>query len=435
MSSFIKDLLAVFKSKVTVILCGVLTSIITARYLGPSGSGILATLIVYPDLLMSVGSMGVRQSTAFYIGQNKRSTSDIFSAMLSTWIFSSVVCLIACFILLKYVTKEEFSNTLIFLALLPLPFSLLTTYASGVFLGMNKIKEFNTVNWIPNVIKLISYVLLIIVLPLNIYGALIGISLGYVILLFFVWRKIRSLIEIKLEFDFPLIKQLFSLGVIYAVCLLVINLNYKVDVVLLERLSTSFEIGIYTKGVSIVEHLWDIPTLLSTIIFARSATAKDNKLFSYKVAQLLRICFIVILLVSVVFFFASEFIMVTMYGKGFAPSATVQKLLLPGVLLLTIFKVLNMDLAGKGKPWVAMIAMIPALVINVILNFLWDAKYGANGAALASTISYASSAILFLYMYSKHVEIPISQILRFSMSDFDFVKEFLQKLKKKTVKI
>src|SRR5690606_27697290 len=106
-----------------------------------------------------------------------------------------------------------------------------------------------------------------------------------------------------------------------------------------------------------------------------------------------------------------------------------QQVLLPGVLLLTIFKVLNMDLAGKGKPWVSMKAMIPALIINTILNVLWIPEHGSIGAATSSTISYSIAAILFLYFYSKETKIPIFSILKYSKSDIDWLRPILLKLK------
>ncbi|WPV00221.1 flippase [Mucilaginibacter sp. cycad4] len=431
MSSFTSDLLAVLKSRGTVIVTGLLTSVITARYLGPEGNGVVATLIVYPNLFMIVGSLGIRQSAAYYMGQKKYDESDILASVINVWLFTSIIGVAICYILLKYFTNTKFSNTLLFLTLLPVPFALLTTYVSGLFLGKNAIKDFNTVNWVPNVVKLIAYVLVIMILPWDVYGALIGIALGYILLTFFVWAKLKKMIKFRWTPNWEITKKMLSLGSVYALSLMIINLNYRVDVALLEHFAGEYQVGIYTKGVSIVEYLWEIPTVLSTIIFARSATSNDPKAFSYKVCQLLRICFIVISLCSVAFYFLSTFIMVTMYSETFRPSSMVQKILLPGILLLTVFKILNMDLAGRGKPWLSTIAMIPALVINAVLNCLWDSKYGGNGAAWASTISYSISAIVFLVMYSNHVKISIKEIFAYSKSDFDFIGGLVQRFKKK----
>ena len=46
--SFLKDLLSVFNSRVIVILCGMIGSIVTARYLGPEGNGVIAGITVFP---------------------------------------------------------------------------------------------------------------------------------------------------------------------------------------------------------------------------------------------------------------------------------------------------------------------------------------------------------------------------------------------------
>ncbi len=423
MASFGKDLTSVLKSRVTVIACGLITSVITARYLGPVGSGAIAALTVYPDLFMVIGSLGVRQSAAYFVGQKTFDESEIFASIFRLWIFTSIFCVVVCYVLLQYNPSSDYSLSLILLAILPIPFSLFSTYSSGIFLGKNMIKDFNSVNWIPNVVKLVAYIVLIIWLPWDVQGAMIGIVLSYMILSYFVWTKLSKLVPSALKRSKEVTCKMLKLGIIYALSLFVINLNYKIDIVLLERLSTNSQIGIYAKGVSIVEYMWEVPTLISTIVFARSATSNDPRGFSLKVAQLLRICIVLVLLMSIAFYVLSEFIMVTMYGEAFQESATVQKILLPGILLMTIFKVLNMDLAGKGKPWLAVAAMAPALVINIILNFLWNAKYGANGAAMASTISYSISALLFLIVYSKQVGIPLKEILRFKNSDYNFLKE------------
>jgi O-antigen/teichoic acid export membrane protein len=431
-STFAKDLFSVLKSRATVIVCGVLTSVLTARYIGPIGNGIIATLTVYPDLLMSVGSLGIRQSTTYFIGQKKHDEKDIVSSILYVWIFSSLFCLALCYLLLKFSTKGDYSNEMVALAIVAIPFSLFNTYASGVFLGKNNIKEFNRINWVPNVIRFVGTLVLVVFFAMDVRGAMIGIIAGYFFLSFLVFKKLKKIVPLKFKYNPEIIKGLLRLGIIYAISFLIISLNYKVDVMLLERLSTDYEIGIYSKGVSVVQYLWEIPTLLSTIIFARSAVSKDPKEFSYKVATLLRICTVVILAVSVVFYFLSDFIMITMYGEAFAPSAMVQKLLMPGILLLTVFKVLNMDLAGKGKPWIAMKAMAPSLILNVILNYMWDAKYGANGASMASTVSYALSAVLFLYFYAKEVQIPVKEILTFKKSDYEMITSKINQFLKRT---
>src|SRR5690606_34848208 len=176
---------------------------------------------------------------------------------------------------------------------------------------------------------------------------------------------------------------------------------------------------------NIIQYLWNIPMMLSTIIFARSAAAKDGLMFSRKVAQLLRLSVLLIGAAAVVMSLMSRIIIVGLFGPNFEGSIIILQLLAPGVVLLTIFKVMNMDLAGKGKPWVALKAMVPALVINVLLNFWLIPILGAKGAALASTISYSLASILFLYFYSSETKLRLTEIISYKKTDFDPIIKLL----------
>jgi O-antigen/teichoic acid export membrane protein len=316
------------------------------------------------------------------------------------------------------------------LAIIPIPFALFNSYNSGLFLGKNQIKTFNKINWIPSFITLIFSFALVVLYPLDISGYLIALIGGPIFISVLLLFKNKFIKSFTLDFDWDIIKKMLNLGMVYAFALLVINLNYRFDVIMLDKMTTQYEVGIYSKGANIIQFLWQIPMLLSTIIFARSAVSKDNLAFSHKVAQLLRLSIIAIGILCVFLIFFSDFLIIGLFGIKFEGSVTVLKYLIPGVLFLTIFKVMNMDLAGKGMPSVSLKAMVPGLVINIVANLLLIPKYGANGAAIASTISYTISSLLFLHFYSKKVEIPIREIVNFTKKDWSFLEPIINKIKK-----
>lgn len=429
-SSFIKDVFRVGMSQGLIIFFGLVVSIITARYIGPEGNGIIAGLAVYPSLFMSIGSLGIRQSTTYFLGKAIFSEEQIKTAITQIWMMTTIVSLLVSFVLMYFFSNSGSNLVLVVLALIPIPFSLFNTYNSGIFLGKNDIKTFNKINWIPSLIGFLGTVAFVMLLVMDVKGAMIA-SIGgplfmFVLLLF----KNKFLDFFSFQYNWVVIKQMLSLGIVYATALFVINLNYRVDVILLDRLSNAYELGIYAKGAGITQYLWQIPMLLSTVVFARSAVSKDEKIFSLKVAQLLRVSFITIGLFSLGLLLFSELIIVGMYGEKFRGSISVLKYLLPGVVILTIFKVMNMDLAGKGKPWIAMKAMLPALFVNIVMNVILIPDLGAKGAAISSTVSYGIAGILFLILYSKAVNISIKQILAYSRKDFDPILNVLKKLRK-----
>src|SRR5690606_18200327 len=132
-------------------------------------------------------------------------------------------------------------------------------------------------------------------------------------------------------FHWKVIKSLLKLGIIYAVSLLIINLNYKIDIILLDKLSNQYEIGIYSKGANFIQYLWNIPMMLSTIIFARSASAKDGIAFSRKTAQLLRLSLLIIGFAALIMAFFSDFLINIMFVHQFEESALILQTLAPGV--------------------------------------------------------------------------------------------------------
>lgn len=430
MSSFLKDTSRVAFSNGIMIFFGLASSIITARYLGPEKNGIIAALLVYPGLFMTVGSLGIRQSTTYFLGKKIYSEDEIKTAITQIWMFTTVISLIICFVLMRSFSNSGENILWVLLALAPVPFSLFNTYNSGIFLGNNDIKTFNKINWIPSLLSFLGLVIFVVALKLKVSGALAAAIAGPLFMACILLFKNKFIQSFSFNYNWNIIKAMLSLGVVYAVALFVINLNYRIDIIILDKLSTPFELGIYSKGAAITQYLWQIPTVLSTIVFARSSVSKNENNFSIKVAQLLRLSFILVTIMAVVLIFLSPFVIITMYGNEFFGSIKILQILLPGVIILTIFKVMNMDLAGKGKPWISMKAMLPALILNIAVNLILIPKYGGMGAAISSTVSYSLAGILFLYFYSKETQIPVSTIIGYKKTDFDPIINILKSLKK-----
>ncbi|MFC0604077.1 oligosaccharide flippase family protein [Winogradskyella pulchriflava] len=429
MTRLLKDVFSVSASKVLMTVFGLATSIIIARSLGPEKNGVIAALLVYPSLFISFGSLGVRQSTVYFLGKKIYTEKEIKTAITQIWFFTSIISVLSCFCLISYFSNEGEDIWLVLLAISPITFNLFNTYNTGIFLGRNDVASFSKVNWIPSFVILFLTVICVLVLKLDIKGYFFALIGGPMVVSLILFNKNKFLSFFTLNFNWLIIKKMISLGVVYALGLLIVNLNLRVDVILLDKLSTPYEVGIYSKGTSLAEYLLQVPLFLSAIIFARSAVAKNDKLFSVKITQLLRLSSMITIIGSVVLLLLSNYIILGLFGADFFESGRVLKFLTPGILFLTIFTVLNMDIAGKGKPWLAVKAMVPALIINIILNLVLIPDYGSSGAALSSTFSYFIASLLFLILYSRETKIPIKQIIMIKKTDFIVFKDLIKKLK------
>jgi O-antigen/teichoic acid export membrane protein len=113
------------------------------------------------------------------------------------------------------------------------------------------------------------------------------------------------------------------------------------------------------------------------------------------------------------------------------PSVDATRLLLPGIVMGSIYKVLGADLAARGKPLYAAWAYGVAVVLNVALNFYLIPRYGFRGAAVASSISYSVGSLLYLGIYVKNHNVRLADAVVPRASDFDPITRKLKKLIKR----
>jgi|LSQX01.2.fsa_nt_gb O-antigen/teichoic acid export membrane protein len=429
-NKFIQDSVSVLGNRVFIIIITFATSILLARYLGPEGKGLMTALLVYPALLVSLAELGIRQSATYLIGKREYSEQDIISQVLLFLVTSSTIMVFIVAYLFTVLDNPDFTFYMVLMAIFYIPVKLATSYSQGIFLGRGEINKFNITSRLQPTIDLALIIVFVVIFNLSVAGAVLATFVASLIVALYALRELTRISSIKLHFDWIISKQMISMGIVYAMALFILNLNYKIDVVLLERLTVASEIGQYSIGVGIAELIWLLPSTLGVVIFSHSSNAKDPAGFSKGMMKLFRVTFILSIICGLLLFFASEYLIPLVYGAAFAPSVEVLRILLPGIILMTAFKVLNMDLAGKGKPQVSLIAFMPAVIINIVLNVLWIPLYGANGAALASTISYSLGSLIFLALYSRILRIPMLEIIRFRASDFDFIQRYVRDLKK-----
>jgi len=398
-----------------------ITNVLISRYLGPDGKGVLAALLIYPTLLVSMSELGIRQASIYIVGKKEHTESKIIGVILFFLVLMSVVSIIAISLIFIFLRNPAFNESMIILALMIVPLMLCISYSQGVFLGKEQITNFVRTSWIASALELGFIVLLVVYANQYIIGALTAKILGLALVAFYALWLISKIAPIKINLDIQLAKKMLHLGIVYGIALFVLNLNYKVDIILLDLLSNPFELGQYTVGVTIAELIWQLPTALSLLVFSKSANAIDPRTFSKDISKLMRVVLVFAIVGAVTLFFASSYLIPLLFGSEFIPSVEVMQLLLPGIVIMTIFKVLNMDLAGKGKPFISLVVFAPVVVLNIALNFLLIPLYGSNGAAIASSLSYTIGGLLFLVVYARVVDISIKEMFKYQKADFKFI--------------
>lgn len=425
---FARDFIGVLNSNVFSILCGVLVVILLTRILGVDGFGLYYALLVIPLIVVSFTHLGIRGASIFMIGQKKYTDDEIVSSVLFILIFTGIIGIISSIGAYSLFYEPEYTIILVSLVVIIIPFRLGIIYIGGIFLGKDEIKEANRFEWAINLINLLLAIVLVWYFKTGLLGAIISLTAANILVGFWALYRVSIKFKIRLVYIPAIVKQLLKLGIMFAFTFFVIQLNYRVDILLLEKLSTIHEVGIYSLGIHIAEQLWQIPFAISIVLFSRTANIKDQSLMTESTVSLARLSFVLIFVLSLIAILIAPYFIPLVFGIDFTASVEILQFILPGVIILVIFRVISGQLAGMGKPQLAVYVFLPALIINVILNFFLIPKYGGKGAAIASNISYTLGTLGYWIIYTKVVKISFFEILRFKKSDARIFIELKNKI-------
>ena len=393
--SYFRDILSVFGSNLSVTFSNLLIGIILSRVLGAAGFGLYSSLIVVPVIVIGFTQLGIRRSTIYHIGKKDVDENNLASALILLWFYTSALSIIICGLVFFFSANQPYDPLMVVLVLLTIPLLLMNIFAGGIFLGKEEIFRANIINAGPTLITLLLTVLFVWLMKLSVLGAFIAIAAANFIMFFYVYRTLIGEYRYKITWKYHegLMKSMVRLGLVNAVAIFVMQLNYRIDVLMLKKLSILEQVGFYSLATQIAEQIWHIPHAIESIVLSRSANTNDNVDMTRVVASIFRVSMLFGILGAGIIFVLAPYLVPLIFGAAFVSSVPMIQAILPGVLILVGFRILNSMLVGKGKPEIAIYAFVPALVINFIANIFMIPRFGGMGAVWSTNISYILSLI------------------------------------------
>lgn len=420
------DILTTFVTKILFLGGSFIISVILARLLGPEGKGQVTALFVIPNLTITLANLGIRQASAYYIGQKKYTIQEILSSSLLLWIISSVVSMIIVFAYYLIPSTSNYTVLMMAIGASYVPVKVFIAYMNGILQGQQKITILNVKFIIDLIVHIVLVILLVWVFDFGVVGAAAAKLLTVFAVIYYSIHIVSQSAKFKLKYIKGVPQDLFKKGIIFALAVFVLQLNYKIDIVFLENMVDSYDLGLYSVGVALAELIWQLPAAIAVVLFTRSANSLSDEEAGQRSAKLLRITWIPLIIASIIFWIIAPVFVQIVYGNAYAESGQVIRILLPGIALMVLFKILNANLSGRGKPLFALRIYIVTLIVNIVLNLILIPTYGIYGAAMASTISYTLGAIVFTLAYHKLTSIPYRDLFIINKKDMEIIKEKIQ---------
>ena len=396
------------------------TSTLVARGVGPSGSGTYALAVLLCTLAATIVSLGINSANIYFIAQKTHPQGTVIGSSL---MYSTLVGTAAAFILLMnapFLSRKLMNGAPVNYLYMSLPMIPVLLVSENIFYLFMAHRDMMKVGLI-QLVRPVMYLGILatfsfafhLTLSIILWGFAAGLLASMSAGIFLLWRNEfckglsvdRAFLKLALRFG---VKQ--HLGSVSQL------LNYRLDNLIIAAFLTNTQVGLYSLAVMMGETIWYIPNALGQILFIKTA-ASDSESANRVTPLVCRNTVLVSTLAAAILFFVAMPIVPWIFTAKFTPSVMALRLLLPGIVALSVSKVLGSDLTGRGYPQYSTYASLISVIVNVGANFLLIPRFGVNGAATAASFSYAANAAIILLLFRRTTGIQISDVIFFKKED------------------
>ncbi len=405
-------------------IINIVTGIITARSMGATGRGEQAALLMLPQLLAYCLTLGLPTSITFNIKKNPNLSRSLVTFTLIFAFGLGVVATLIGILIIPFLF-EGYAGRVIVSAQYLMIFSI--TYLIGIVLtgilkARDNFKLFNRWRYIEPIIILMS--LLILYFSNNISPLTAALSYILPSLPMFLIIFIYILREYRVSFNnfVDSSKRVTSYGIRSYGIDLVTNLSGKLDQVLIAAFLNSTAIGLYVISLSLSKMIGIIHNSIVTVLFPRMLTM-DKKQMIDTTLVITRITLVAILIIDIILFFLSPFVIELLYGPSFKQADIILKFLIFEVLFSGCAVILSQPFMSLNKPGAITTLQVLSMIINLLLLWLLVPKYGLLGAGIATLLSSILKFLTVVICYPVILKTPLP---RFYMNKSDIL--YLKKI-------
>jgi O-antigen/teichoic acid export membrane protein len=418
-ANFIQYSFRTFLVQIIVTALGVVITVLSARFLGPEGKGILSLLILLPVLAVTFGRLGIGNSIIYHAPRVSH-PHLIFNGFLLISVIGACVSLLALPFVL-WLRNSLFKNVpfpWLILMCGMIVFFFLYDFMASLFIALYHINLRNRMVMLFPAANIVLFIIFVIVMKGKVKGAIGAWSIAIIFSVIVSWRwLIKKDVWRYGKIDFSLMKQLLRFGIKSHLGTLLELLNYRADYLLVNLYAGSGSVGLYSCSVNMAETAWKLPEAAAIVLLPNVARMPLPQ--AHELTQ--RICRMVLFLVFVFCVFLVIFrktIILILFGKAFLPSAEPLLVLLPGFIAFALWKILAYGLLAQGYPQKYSLTSGLAFFIMIILDFVFIPQKGIAGAAWASTIAYLFATIVVIGIYIRMTKTHLRGLLIPQKSDF-----------------
>lgn len=416
------------------IALGMISAMIIARTLGVEGQGKYALVVLLPNVLYTIFNMGIAPATVYYIGKKKFALENVFKMNLLLALVLSLATIIVGILFIVLFHQQFYESVplqAMYMILCVLPFLFLNKNLQVIFQGREQFEKFNIVVILNQVGLLLFSTLFLLILDFELFGALLAFILTQILMLLGVFYFLNTEFQLRLSsgsISIDYLKASIVYGMKGHLSNILAFINYRIDLFIIAYFLNDAAVGLYSIAVSIVERIWIVSQSVSAVLFARVSNLNTDQERANFTAIVSRNVMFISLLAGSSLFFLGGWIITTLFGEAYTDSITPFLYLIPGVVLLSYARILSHFFAGIGRPEINTYVASFTTLLNISLNIYLVPKFGVKGAAIATSITYASNMIIKSTIFGWKNNVSVIDFLIIKPSDLLLYQSYFNKV-------
>ena len=383
---YLRNVMTTVTTRVAVVLLGLVTSILTARILGPEGRGDYYFVLTFAAMVSQFSNLGFHSSNTYFLAKDPTLLSGLSANCLwLSFVLGGGLAALGAAFLIQTQWYPGVSHEFFWLGAAFAPLSLFFLLGSNILIGLNKITPYNLLQ-LGNALMHLGLVALAGVLGGQVQALLITAVFGFFLMSVILAAMLRKYGARQLKFDNIAFKTSNKYAFkAYVICLLGF-LVLRGSIFILKRSSSSQEIGYYSVAAQIADGVGIFPQAVALVLFPNLVQNESTR-WSETLKTLGIIALLLAIICGLVVFLAHPAISI-LFGPKFLPAVPILYYLLPGAYFLGLSAVVSQYLAAIGMPKELLVVWLLAFCLLLTGCWLWIPEYSAKGAAMASSLAH-----------------------------------------------
>jgi O-antigen/teichoic acid export membrane protein len=382
-----------------------------ARYLGPQNFGVLSFSMSFAGLFSFIASMGIDGILSRELVKFPEKENELMGTSLGLKIIGGSAAFLLSFSAAFLFEQDPLIRLLIIL--FSFTFILQAIGIIGIF--------FQAKVWAKKVIKVQLFAMAVSSV-LKILAIIFGLGVNWIMLIYvldsvwggwgliLVYRKNGLRIR-KWKFNWKL-----ALGILVDAWPMMLSgaalsIYMKIDQVMIGNMLGETKVGLYAAAVKISEIWYFIPVIICTSLFPAIVNAKmsDNVLYKKRLHDLYWLMFFLASALAFPISILAKPIVALLFGQRYLPAAGALQIHIWAGLGVFWGVALGQYLISENRTLINLVLTVSSAILNIILNLFFIRRWGINGAAMATLISYLFVPVSFftfntitIKLFSRH---------------------------------